>query len=56
MRYLTQQNVKCQLMTLRAMHKYKGTICVHSDRQHQDSKKPGNGIIGLKTVDSETDF
>lgn len=56
MRYLTQQNVKCQLMTLRAMTKYKGTTLVHLDCQHQDSKKPGNGIIGLKIVDSATDF
>lgn len=30
--------------------------CAHSDYQYQDSKKPGNGIIGLKTVDSATDF
>lgn len=56
MRYLTQQNVKCQLMTLRAMTKYKGTTFVHLDCQRQESKKPGNGIIGLKTVDSATDF
>lgn len=41
MKCLTQHNVRCGLMTLRAMTKFKRTICFHLDCRYQDSKNLG---------------